>query len=527
MIYTMAMLNRITLSACCILLALLGKSQTNTKDTVPVRNSKQIVHVIKADIFRRIKQDSAKDLNLLVGNVELRQNNTTFYCDSAIQDNELNQFEAFGNIHINDADSVHTYSQYLKYIGDTRIANLKTKVKMTDGKGVLTTENLEYDLNAKLGTYLDGGKVVNGKSVLTSKEGYYYADTKDVYFQKNVRLVDPEYTLASDTLLYNVNSEVASFVAATTIRDAKSRIRTRSGYYDLKKGKANFTNRPIMDDSTQFVIADKINYDKISGEGIADGNVIYTDTSQGVAMLSGAAVFNNQKKDILSYKHPVMILKQDNDSLFIAADSFYSAYHNRDTSKKADRSDTMRYFNAFHHVRIFSDSLQGKCDSLFYSTIDSIFRFFVDPIIWTKGSQVSGDTLLLTTKNKKVDQFFANENAFSINEAQVGLYNQLKGNNMSGTFIDGTLDFIKAKGNGESLYYLQDQDSAYVGMDYTQADAIIFKFIQKELKRVTWINSATGTTYPFKKIPADKRELRNFRWLEAIRPKNAGELFAY
>jgi hypothetical protein len=316
-------------------------------------------------------------------------------------------------------------------------------------------------------------------------------------------------------------------VAATTIRDAKSRIRTRSGYYDLKKGKANFTNRPIMDDSTQFVIADKINYDKISGEGIADGNVIYTDTSEGVAMLSGAAVFNNQKKDILSYKHPVMILKQDNDSLFIAADTLYSAYHNRDTSIKADRSDTMRYVNAFHHVKIYSDSLQGKCDSLFYSTIDSVFRFFVDPIIWTKGSQVSGDTLLLTTKNKKVDQFFANENAFSINQAQAGLYNQLKGNTMSGTFIDGTLDAIKAKGNGESLYYLQDQDSAYVGMDYTQADAITFKFIQKELKRVTWINTVTGTTYPFKKIPADKRELRNFRWLEALRPKNAGELFTY
>ena len=349
------------LSAFFTLTVFTAVGQSNPIDTTK-RDSSQYIQIIQSDVFSRVKQDSSKDLNILVGHVIMKQNNTLFYCDSAIQDTKLNQFEAFGNIHINDADSVHTYSQYIKYLGDTRIATLKKKVKLTDGKGVLTTENLEYDLNAKMGTYINGGKVVNGQSVLTSKEGIYYADTKDVYFQKNVKLVDPDYTLATDTLLYNLNSEVASFVAATTINDGRSRIRTRSGFYDLKQGKANFKERPIMDDSTQVLIADKIDYDKISGIALADGNVFYRDSAQGVSMISGAAVFNNQVKDILSYKNPVMILRQDKDSLFIAADSLYSAFLPKDTAKKNDRSDTLRYFNAFHHVRMYSDSLQGKCD---------------------------------------------------------------------------------------------------------------------------------------------------------------------
>ena len=145
--------------------------------------------------------------------------------------------------------------------------------------------------------------------------------------------------------------------------------------------------------------------------------------------------------------------------------------------------------------------------------------------VWTRGSQISGDTLLLITKNKKADTFIANENGFSINKTTEGLFNQLRGNVMTGKFTDGEIDYVRAKGNSESLYYLQDDDSAYVGMDYTQSDAISFKFIKRELKRITWVNGATGTTYPFSQIPEDKKELRNFKWLEALRPKSVGELF--
>jgi len=181
--------------------------QHNLYAQIPIDASGgKFVQVIKANKFIRIKQDVGGDLNLLVGNVLMKQNNTLFYCDSAIQNVFINQVEAFGNIHINDKDSVHTYSQYMKYDGNTKIAQLKNKVKLTDGKGVLTTEALEYKVDPQIGTYIDGGKVVNGESVLTSKIGIYYATTREVYFQKNVKLVDPEYRMTTDTLLYNVNT---------------------------------------------------------------------------------------------------------------------------------------------------------------------------------------------------------------------------------------------------------------------------------------------------------------------------------
>jgi hypothetical protein len=368
--------------------------------------------------------------------------------------------------------------------------------------------------------------VVNGESVLTSKEGVYYANTRDVYFQKNVKLVDPEYTVSTDTLLYNVNSEIARFVSPTKIFDGKSSIETRSGYYDLKQGLADFNKRPVIRDSSQTVIADSINYNKNSGAGMAIGQVDYSDTSQGISMVAGKAEFNNTTKVIKTYQRPLMKFLQEGDSLFVAADTLYSAYLGFDSTGQTNPADTFRFFRAYHHVKIFSDSLQGKCDSLYYSSMDSVFRFFKEPVMWAQESQISGDTIYLFTKNRKADKVQINENAFSVNKSAEGLYNQLRGNSMSGQFINGEIDFLRSKGNSESLYYLQEEDSSYMGMNYSQADAIVMKFIGKEIKRVSWINGVTGTTYPMKQIPSDKKELRNFKWLDAIRPKSIGDLLS-
>lgn len=257
---------------------------------------------------------------------------------------------------------------------------------------------------------------------------------------------------------------------------------------------------------------------------MANGDVNYKDSAQGISMRAGAAKFNNQSKSINAYKRPLMALKQNTDSIYIAADTLFSAYLQKDTAKKI-LVDTIRFFRAYYDVKIFSDSLQGKSDSLFYSAFDSTFSFYKDPVIWAQGSQISGDTIYLVTKNKKADQVFVNENAYSINRTNEGLFNQLKGTNMNGRFINGEIDFLRAKGNSESLYYLQDDDSSYIGMNYAMAESITMKFINKELKRVSWVNGVSGTTYPMNKIPEDKKQLRNFKWLDALRPKTLNDLY--
>jgi lipopolysaccharide export system protein LptA len=557
------------------------------------QDTAKTIRLIRADKYRRVKKDSLTELNMLIGNVLLQQGTTLFSCDSAVQNTTSNQIEAFGNVHINDADSVHTYSQYLKYLGNSRMAYLQKKVKLTDGKGTLTTEELEYDMNSRIGSYKNNGKVVNGTTVLTSREGYYYADTKEAYFMQNVKLIDPEYTMATDTLLYNIDSSLATFVSPTTINDGRSTIKTRSGYYDMKNGTASFGSRPVIEDSTQQIIADNIVYDKKSGEGHADGSVVYRDTAQGVTILAGDTRFNNKDKQVLATQKPVMIIKQDKDSIYIAADTLISsvmAYRDmarandsvlkkgsgdssvkgrisdtdtslagktaapgqgkefrvsgidsnslvikdsslaRDTMQNNIRTnlagtDSIRIFRAYHHVRIFSDSLQGVCDSLYYSSLDSAFRMYKDPLVWSNENQLSGDTIYLFTKNKKPDHLFVFENSFAISRTKENFLNQIKGNRINGNFVNGNIDFMRAKGNAESIYYLQDSDSAYIGMNYARADAISMYFGKDGLKRVSWVNGVEGTTFPMNQIPEEKKSLRNVKWLDNRRPKTWLELF--
>ena len=217
-----------------------GIPQAWSQQPVALDSTKK-VEILAARKLEFLKTNDTTELQILAGNVKLRQGSTLFYCDSCIINNKIHLLEAFGNVHINDADTANAYSDYLRYLTDKRVAYLQKNVRLTDGKATLTTNDLEYDVETKLGIYTNGGKVVNNKkSVLTSTEGYYYTDLKDIYFKKNVELKDPSYYLKSDSLLYNTESEVARFIAETFIKDSSNRtITTKEGYYDTKIKKQN------------------------------------------------------------------------------------------------------------------------------------------------------------------------------------------------------------------------------------------------------------------------------------------------
>ncbi|HVZ58115.1 MAG TPA: OstA-like protein [Chitinophagaceae bacterium] len=488
------------------------------------------------------KPDDSTQLQILVGNVRLRQGHTLFYCDSCVINNRVNLFEAFGHVHINDSDTTDIYSDYLKYLTDKKIAYLSGNVKLTDGKGILTTPELEYDVNTRIGIYTQGGKVVNRKSVLTSQEGYYYADLKDVYFKKNVRLKDPAYQLTADSLLYNTATQISRFIADTYIEDSSHRtIRTRDGFYDMKRGKAEFGQNPVIQDGKTRITGNRIAIDDSTGISQAEGNAVVIDTSQGTTIIAGQ-IFRNGKTDaVLALKKPLMIVRQDKDSIYISADTLFSARltdlpswadslradsaagRSRGTLDPGDSSN--RYFEAYRHVRIFSDSLQSTSDSLFYSFRDSTFRLFQRPVVWARGSQITGDTMYLYTRNRKPDRLRVYENSFLVNQLAPEVFNQIKSTRMDGYFVDGDIDSVRARGFAECIYYIQNEDSAYTGVNKSQSDIMDIYFRQQELFRVVLRSSVKGQVIPIRQVNPRDMRLKNFQWLEDRRPKTKFELY--
>jgi lipopolysaccharide export system protein LptA len=493
--------------------------------------------------FRRVDTPLA-ELDMIAGNVRIKQDRTLFYCDSAVINRTLNTVESFGRVHINDADTVNTYSNYMKYYAGKRLAVLKKDVRITDGKGTLYTQELEYDMVAKMGIYRNGGRVVTGKSVLTSKEGYYFQDSKEVFFKRDVILKDPKYTVSADTLVYNTETQLARFVSPTIIRDSSGRtIYTSEGYYDMKNGIAQFGGNPVIQDGAVRISGDKIASDDKSGISQVQGHAVYIDTAQGMSIIANQFFTNRKTGAFLATQKPLMIIKQDKDSIYISADTLFSAKltslnYNRDsillkdtikgvTVIKAgeDTSKSNRYFEAFHNVRIFSDSLQAVGDSVFYSFKDSIFRLFQNPVVWGNENQITGDTIYLYTKSKKPERLHVHENAMIINKVSNAYYNQISGNDLKGYFKEGDLDYMRVKGNAESIYYIADDDSAYIGVNQAAGDAIDIFFEEGKLNRVVFVKDVKGTTYPIRQKSPEEMRLRNFKWQETRRPKTKFELF--
>ncbi|MGZ5134417.1 MAG: OstA-like protein, partial [Flavitalea sp.] len=140
-------------------------------------------------------------------------------------------------------------------------------------------------------------------------------------------------------------------------------------------------------------------------------------------------------------------------------------------------------------------------------------------------SQVTGDTIYLYTKNKKPERLYVFENGLIINQTGEGMFNQVKGNRLFGYFTDGSIDYIRAKGNAESVYYVRDNDEYLVGINKATGDIIDMRFKAKELNRVVFISDVKGTMFPVNQMPEEEKTLRNFQWHEKKRPKTKYELF--
>jgi lipopolysaccharide export system protein LptA len=485
--------------------------------------------------------DDTTKLTILSGNVKLRQGTTLFYCDSCVLNNNKNTFEAWGRVHINDADTINIYSNHLRYLGREKMAYLDGNVRLTDGKGTLTTPDLEYNMETNIGIYKKGGRVVNKKTVLTSQEGVYYADLKDIYFIKNVILKDTAYNITTDSLLYNTETQTTRFVSQTTITDSNGRtIKTKEGYINQQTGMAEFGQRPEIKDGDITIRANTVTINDSTGISIALGNAVITNEKDKQTIIAGKVERNKNTESFLATRKPLMILQQDDDSIYISADTLFMArltdrFGNPDSvimdtlkrikAARFNESDSSnRYFEAYRNVRIFNDSMQAVCDSMFYSFRDSVFRLYNDPVIWAQKSQITGDTILLYTKNKKADKMEAYENGFLVNELDPGVYNQIKASRLDGWFIDGGIDSVRALGLAECVYYLQDEDSAYSGVNQSTCDIIDIYFANKELDKVVFRSEVNGTIWPIRQKSPSEMLLSNFRWLEERRPKSKLEM---
>jgi hypothetical protein len=113
----------------------------------------------------------------------------------------------------------------------------------------------------------------------------------------------------------------------------------------------------------------------------------------------------------------------------------------------------------------------------------------------------------------------------TINKVGSEYYNQVKGRTINGYFKDGNIEFMRAKGNSESVYYAQDDENKFIGVNKATADIIDMYFSERKPQRVVFRSNLVGTTYPMRQVNHEELRLRGFKWLDELRPKTKSDLF--
>jgi len=284
---------------------------------VSAQNRKK-VQIINADLGAYDERIVANAQRLL-GNVNITVDGALMWCDS-LYSYTNNTVDAFSNVHIVRGDTLNMYADFIHYDPETKLAKARRNVKLIDKQMTLTTDSLDYSMINDLASYNYSGTVKDSTNVLKSIIGQYYVNEKKAYFKKNVDGVTKDYKIKSDTLIYFTDTKKVFIEGPTTIFNEKDTLYAEYGWYDSMKSYAKLTKKPKIWNAKQKVKADSIYYDKGNGEGLAMGHARIQDIENSIIVVGNRVKYNDITKIASANDSAVLIQYSKTDSLFLHAD---------------------------------------------------------------------------------------------------------------------------------------------------------------------------------------------------------------
>ena len=446
-----------------------------------------------------------------VDSVKFMHEGSIFLCDSAVMVKRDNSLEAFGNVKIDDGDSIIITSQTLIYDGNTRKARLRNNVVFKK-KGLMTlyTNNLNYDRDLEIATYFNNGRLVDSTNTLVSEKGYYHSKQNMASFKTDVIATGEDATMYSDTLRYQTETKVVYFMGPTKLVDSENQtFNYQSGTYDTRGGNSNFSSGAVESES-YFLKGNEYQLYENEGYYIVNDNVELLAKEDDVIVNGDKSIHWKEEAKTIIFENAMMRIITDPDTLYVTADTLISLDSDVDSLKR---------ILAYSSVRLYHNDFQGRADSLSFQISDSLIYFYKDPVLWTAGNQMSGDTINIEIGNKGIKQLNIDINAYVISKDTLGNFNQIKGRNMLAEFKDEGLDRVYVNGNGESIFFTLTEDQlGLMGMNKIVCSDITLLFEDSELVDVIFYTNSDGLFIPPHELKASERRLSGFQWREEEKP---------
>lgn len=512
------------------------------------------------------------------GNVVIVQNDTVnVFADSLIYDGDQKIATLYNNVILQSKER-QLFTEFLIYNLNTKIGsytdgallkNKNTEIKSKVGRYFVNQErvrfyenvsvenedfslradSLEYDSEADITYFLGPTQINQENSKIYCEDGFYDIENELAEFRQNAQYIQDDKTAQGDLILYNANEklvilagnaiyeEAERYAEGDTIKyyentedtrlignayykDEERSMRGESIFYNGKTEAFESEGRSTLVDSTTILISDNVNFSQETDYGIATGNVELIDTVSKTTIFSEVMEYKKEEDYSKAYsvdgKRPMLQTLLEGDSLFMKSDTLISF-------EFGDSLDKKTILNAYHNVKLYKSNLQAKCDSISFNTTDSILSMFYDPVIWSDSSQFTADTIDIYLKNGQIDRVDLKNKAFIVNTTDSLYFNQIKGKLVEVFFVEGAMDSMSVVGNAESVYFMLDEEEAYIGMNKSICSEMSFTFEDSDLKDIYFYVNVNSNLIPMKDVDPSNT-LEGFNWQPRIRPKDKQDL---
>ena len=351
------------------------------KGTQP-RKKGTLIHLLHSDELY-YNQRLNRDAQILVGHVRFRHDDVILTCDSALYYKQSNSFDAFGNVHMNQGDTLTLVSDVLFYDGTDQLARARHNVILTHNQMRLYCDSLDYDRLYELGYFFNGGRLVDGDNTLESEWGQYSPPTHEAVFNYNVDMRTPKSTLVSDTLHYNTETGWARIVGPSNVDNGDNHIYSENGSYDTRGERVYLLDRSIVSNKGISIEADSLYYQSDSTLSKGFGNVVYIDRDNRNELRGNYLLYSDSLGYAEAADSAMCVDYSQPDTFYIHADTFklFTYYYDLDSlqavqahqdsllaaKRKKQSPDSLS-------LALMSDSLRATLpDSLRASSPDSLF----------------------------------------------------------------------------------------------------------------------------------------------------------
>jgi lipopolysaccharide export system protein LptA len=333
--------------------------------------------------------------------------------------------------------------------------------------------------------------VIRDTVTLTAPRGIYDGDKKQAFGYDGVRLWNKHIVLLAKEGDYLVDDKVAHF------RDSVKVI-----------------------DSTTTITGNAMTYYENEHRSVVVGDVRVVNSRDNATMFGGWLEHLDDKKYSKMLQNPKFVQVDTSttgkiDTLVIVARQMESF------------EDTTRRFLGTDSVQLVRSELSGKCTMGVYYPDKDVVDLRKEPIIWYEENQVTGDSVHIVLRKRRLDRVFVYGDAFAVSQSDsvhLNRFDQLTSQKMTLYFSNDKLDHIEAEGTAISLYFLYDQNEPD-GVNRVSGDKVLVAGQGGRAESIKVQGGTEGQYIPEKFVNGSesKYDLAGFKW-RTDRPRLGGDL---